>query len=91
MTSQLPRMLPPDAKPVSLVKRDPSLLRHELLSLSITREGAGFGVHVVALDDRGTPRHDEYDATSRHGAMILAARAVARWGSQGGRYASNVE
>jgi hypothetical protein len=55
------------------------MLRNELLSISVTRDEGVFGLHVVALDDRGVPRHAEYSAKNKHGIGILLARTLKRW------------
>ena len=55
------------------------MLRNEILSLSVTRVDGAFGLHVVAMDDHGVPRHQELAASDRHGIGLLLARAVKRW------------
>jgi hypothetical protein len=55
------------------------MLRNEILSISVTSDSGTLGLHVVAMDDRGTPRHSEYTATSKKSLGPLLGQALKRW------------
>jgi len=55
------------------------MLRNEILSISVTQEPGILGLHVVALDDRGVPRHSEHTASSKRSLGPLLARTLKRW------------